>query len=277
MTITLTLAPFEGSHLEAAHALSQAVGWPHRADDWAMLLQVGSGFVALDGERVIGTALAARFGSDVSATFMIIVDAAYQGRGIGRKLMEKALPKDGICRLVATAEGLPLYKKLGFEPTGKIAQLQGNLNDLSHLKPRECSKIRLATPEDINSLVALENCDFGGDRTTLINWLCAHSTIFVAQNAEGKTDGFAARRDFGRGQVIGPVVAPSADSAKDLILAAAQDQGGQFIRIDTDEAAGLVPWIEVLGLTQVGGGDAMQRGDGPIPKTRFALFSQAIG
>lgn len=277
MTNTLTLAPFEASHLEAAQSLSQAVGWPHRAVDWAMLLQMGDGIVALEGERVIGTALTARFGSDVSATFMIIVDAAYQGRGIGRKLMEEALPNEGCCRLVATAEGLPLYEKLGFMPTGQIVQLQGRLNDLSHVKQGECSHIRIATSKDLDALISLESSDFGGDRAELMRWLFDHSKIFVAQDSEGKIDGFVARRDFGRGQVIGPVVAPNADGAKDLILAVADGQVGQFLRIDTDEAAGLVTWIETLGLARVGSGVAMKRGNGPTPKTRFALFSQAIG
>ena len=277
MTNTLTLAPFEASHLEAAHSLSQAVGWPHRAEDWAMLLQIGGGFVALEGERVIGTALTARFGSDVSATFMIIVDAAYQGRGIGRKLMEKALPKDGCCRLVATAEGLPLYDKLGFMPTAQIAQLQGQLNVSPQAKQGDFSHIRLATTDDIAALISLESSDFGGDRSKLMNWLFVHGAIFVSLNTEGRVNGFAARRDFGRGQVIGPVVAPNADAAKTLILAAAEGQDGQFIRIDTDEAAGLVTWIETLGLAQVGGGVAMQRGDRLTPQTRVALFSQAIG
>ena len=34
--------------LDQLHALSIAVGWPHRAEDWQFLREIGSGFVALD-------------------------------------------------------------------------------------------------------------------------------------------------------------------------------------------------------------------------------------
>jgi len=279
MTTTLTFAPFEPAHLVAAHVLSQAVGWPHRTEDWAMLLDLGRGVVALDGDSVVGTAFAANFGADVSATFMIIVSATHQGRGIGRKLMQETLPATGCCRLVATAEGLPLYEKLGFKVTGQTLQLQGLLsafpaNSLAEDPPMP---IRKALPEDLMSLIALENGDFGGDRGKLMHWLFENGIVFIAQNADGQINGYSARRSFGRGQVIGPVVAPDAQTAKALILAAADGQDGQFIRLDTDEAAGLVAWIEGLGLTSVGVGHAMQRGIGPAPHDRFALFSQALG
>jgi hypothetical protein len=39
--------PFTSDHLDAAHGLSQAASWPHRRDDWQMLLGLSSGVVAL--------------------------------------------------------------------------------------------------------------------------------------------------------------------------------------------------------------------------------------
>ena len=39
--------------LDQLHALSIAVGWPHRAEDWQFLREIGSGFVATDINRAL--------------------------------------------------------------------------------------------------------------------------------------------------------------------------------------------------------------------------------
>lgn len=100
--------------LPAAHALSLELKWPHRLEDWAMLQRVSDGVVALDGERLIGTAFACPQG-DYATIGLVIVSADYQGQGIGRRLMEKAL---AACQwrtpiLNATLAGAPLYASQG--------------------------------------------------------------------------------------------------------------------------------------------------------------------
>ena len=273
MTQTITLSPFEPSHIDAALELSKAVYWPHRAQDWAMLLELGHGVVALEGDTVVGTALGCGFGPDLAVVNMIIVEDSRQGKGLGRKLMEAVLPQNGSCRLVATAEGLPLYEKLGFQATGEIMQFQGELTDVA---PAD-GNIRPFTSADLDQVIALETGVYGGDRTALTTWLAAQAKLVVSTAADGQITGYAAARDFGRGHVIGPVTAPDEETAKALIATAAQDLKGQFVRIDTCKDLGLGPWIETMGLAHVGGGTAMQRGDGAAPAPRYALFSQALG
>ena len=273
MTNTITLAPFEKAHLTGALTLSQAVSWPHREDDWAMLLDLGHGTVALDENQVIGTALGCRFGPEVSVANMIIVDDARQGQGLGRKLMEAVLPASGTCRLVATAEGLPLYTKLGFEKTGAILQFQGVLK----APALPDASLRPYTAADLPALKTLESTAYRADRSALVDWLAQHSDIVVSTTADGEITGYAAKRAFGRGHVIGPVAAPDLSTAKHLIATAAQDLDGRFTRIDTHEDSGLGPWLTELGLAHVGGGTVMQKGDAPFPAPRFALFSQALG
>ena len=53
---TPTYRAFESNDIVAAHALSRAAGWPHRAEDWQWMFDAGSGFVAQDNGEVIGTA-----------------------------------------------------------------------------------------------------------------------------------------------------------------------------------------------------------------------------
>ena len=72
--------------------------------------------------------------------------------------------------------------------------------------------------------------------------------------------GFAELRRFGRGWVIGPVVAPDADGAKALILHWLAVKQGSFCRIDIPGESGLGPWLEELGLPCVGTVLTMARG-----------------
>ncbi len=123
----ISLEAMETEHLDGAVLLSREAGWPHRREDWELVLSVSEGIVALQDGRVVATTMMTPFGSDAAAINMVIVDAAMRGRGLGRRLMDAALEKAGArnCRLVATKEGLPLYEKLGFVAVGEIVQHQG--------------------------------------------------------------------------------------------------------------------------------------------------------
>ena len=77
--------------LAAAHELSSEQKWPHRIEDWDMLLSLGFGYVATRDGDVIGTAMAWLYGTQAATLGMVIVSPAAQGMGIGRQLMEAVL------------------------------------------------------------------------------------------------------------------------------------------------------------------------------------------
>ena len=51
----MLIEPLEEKHLPQAHALSAALGWPHRVEDWRFVLGLGHGLAAIDGDRLQGT------------------------------------------------------------------------------------------------------------------------------------------------------------------------------------------------------------------------------
>lgn len=276
-TDTVELTTFEARHLDGAWSLSRAAGWPHRREDWALSLSVSTGVVALDGDRVVGTALMTPFGAASATINLIIVDQQLRGHGIGRRLTAAALALAGdrTCRLVATADGLPLYEKLGFKATQEIYQHQGFVEVSQPLVGFEWAE-KTSLPE----LAALDSLAYGGDRQALLGQIAATGQ-FAVMRRSGAIAGFAAVRPFGRGQVIGPVVAPDEEIARQLIRFVAASREGQFLRIDVPGDSGLSHWLEGLGFSHVGGGMAMMRGEsGPrqpqAPQT-FALASQAFG
>jgi predicted N-acetyltransferase YhbS len=268
---------FQPDHLDAAVELSRQAGWPHRKEDWALVLSLSKGFVALENGRVVGTAMATLLGESCATVNMVIVDESMRGRGLGRQLMQAAMDaaEDRECRLVATADGLPLYEKLGFVACGEVRQHQG----IPVTTDRPTGVIWVETI-DPAALAALDAEAFGADRTALFAALADRARFAIVEK-QGVIKGFAALRTFGRGEVIGPVVAENAEIARDLIAFAVSERPGAFLRVDTTADTGLGPWLAERGLAHVGGGIAMRRSKTEIPADKklktFALTSQALG
>lgn len=273
----IELQAFGLDHIDGAVALSRQENWPHRPQDWQMALQLSSGAVALDEGRVTGTILVTPYGTDCAMINMVIVDRSARGKGLGRRLMEQAfaLAGDRPLRLVATADGMPLYEKLGFAPSGTILQYQGNVAELG-----APDGLAAAGPDDLPDIKALDRDAYGADRETLIDALAERGQFAVIRR-NGAIEAYAAIRPFGRGEVIGPVIAGSAEEAKALISFFAASRSGAFLRVDTDSRTGIAGWLAEIGLAHVGGGIAMDR----PPKTGsqqarpkvYALANQALG
>lgn len=271
MTQTLNFAPFGPEHLDAALRLSREAGWPHRREDWALVQSVSQGVVALEDDRVVATALATPFGP-VGMVNMIIVDETMRGRGLGREIMQQAmaLAQPQEWRLVATQAGLPLYLKLGFVECGLVHQHQGHVAGLPTVKG-----VRWAEASDLPAIVAMDRDTNGADRATLLTALAKRGRIALI---DGK--GFAVLRDFGRGHVVGPVVAQDDATARDLLGFVLAGRGGEFMRVDTTDETDIAGWLQDIGLARVDTGIAMRRGDIQARTgafQRFALAAQALG
>lgn len=266
----IRLLPFAPGHLPGAWALTQQERWPHRVEDWALALSVSAGVVAHAGGRVVGTALCSDFGA-AAALSMILVDRAVRGLGLGRRLMTEAmaLAGDRELRLVATEDGLPLYDSLGFAETGRIAQHQGLA------RPAEPGlAVRPGSPADLPRLVAMDRDASGLSREGLLGHIAAAGEVLLADR------GFALLRAFGRGHVVGPVVAGDDATARALIAAAAGRMAGRFLRVDLPEARGLGAFAASLGLEPAGGGVSMALHPRSRPASAlrtYGLVSQALG
>lgn len=278
MRSQINIVAFGPEHIDGALALSRAESWPHRREDWQLVQQLSAGVVAIDAEdRITGTTLVTPYGEDCATINMVIVDKSIRGLGLGRKLMERAFSLAGErpLRLVATKEGLPLYEKLGFVTTGTIRQHQGEV--LPVARPDGVEDMR---PSDLAALKALDREAYGADRSTLIDALVEYGKIAVIRNGD-VIETYAAIRPFGRGEVIGPVIAPDAKTACALIAYHASTRPGAFLRVDTGSETGIAPWLTEIGLAHVGGGIAMRRPakeDAEQARRKvYALANQALG
>ena len=279
---SFSLRPLAASDIRATHALSQAVGWAHRLEDWDLLQKIGRGHVALDDQGIVcGVAMWWPQGRDFATLGMVIVAPELQRSGIGRRLMAKVLEDIGPRRiqLVATREGQPLYESLGFDVTGEITQRSGILD--AGAEPVVIgAAVRSFEAVDLTAIHALDLGASGVDRSDVLAGLLAVSEGFVADR-NGLLTGYALCRDFGRGRVVGPIVADDEETALALLSTTMLKTGG-LLRADVPSgAARLIAWLESAGLRQGGVAQVMQRGpavpvadDGP---RIFGLASQALG
>ncbi|PMV22736.1 MULTISPECIES: GNAT family N-acetyltransferase [unclassified Pseudomonas] len=276
---TYVYRPMTEADLPAAHALSVQLKWPHRLEDWAMLQRVSDGFVVLDGERLIGSAFTCPQG-DYATIGLVIVSNDYQGQGVGRRLMEKALAACGTRTpmLNATLAGAPLYESQDFVEFGRVQQHQGQIKVPTLPELSQGETCRPLQTNDHAALLALAKAASGLDRRDVLRDLQVEHAVGIER--DGELRGFALLRPFGRGRCIGPVVAENINQAKHLIGVLLAQVPDAFVRIDIPVACGLSDWLEQAGLKNIDTVAQMALGTPPQSSRGvhpFALITQAIG
>jgi len=279
---------FTAADIPAAHALSMALRWPFRLEDWQFSADTSIAFAAEESGAVIGTAMCWKFGADRASIGHVIVSSAHQGRGIGRELMETLLEELGprITFLHATPAGQPLYEKLGFDVCGSLDQYQGNVSRPAAAALPDGERLRAGTPADLRRLVELDARASGLQRDALLSALLTRGESVVLE-CDGESAGFSVLRRFGRGYLIGPVVAPRSTGdarARALIGYWLSGLENEFVRIDVPSGTSLPDWLDMQGLKRVDTCSKMVRnapaaahGGAPDPACGlYGLVSQAM-
>ena len=246
--------------LPALVALSQSMNWPHRLVDWSMLLDLGAGWVATHHGQTIGSVLYWHQGERHATIGLVIVAHAWQGRRIGFALMQHALAScpGRVVMLHATQEGAPLYRRLGFEPAHMVRQHQrahfsapdpwpeAASDAVHHASP---GRLRAMTPSDHDSVIALYSQAAGMDKRHILAPFLPDSQGKVLMRSHTLA-GFSLLRPYGRGQHIGPIVAPDVDAARHLAACWMHSGTPMFLRVDASDDA-LSAWLHAAGLPQV--------------------------
>ncbi|AVS70791.1 GNAT family N-acetyltransferase [Paracidovorax avenae] len=272
------LTPFSHTHLEGAWKLSREMSWPYRLEDWRFALDQGQGFVLQCGQEVMGTAAWWAYGETHASAGMVIVARAAQGHGYGARLMDTLLAaaRPRTITLNSTAEGLTLYERRGFVRTGEIGQYQGIPLSPPEIPPG--TPVRPMQPADFAAVARLDHAATGWHRPDMLRALMQVADGHVLEHG-GQACGYALSRPFGRGHVIGPVVAAGAADARALVDAALARLGRVFVRIDTPLALQLGNWLDAIGLPRVGGATTMVLGPrepAAGPEQLFALANQSF-
>ena len=270
--------------VERLHELSVSVKWPHRPADWDVLRRLGRGLVALDEiGRVFSSGMWFPHGEDCATIGMVITSPRLQAHGGGRWIMERILAECSQRRLLlnSTRAAFPLYVSLGFEQQGIVNQCQGFVPEGFEPDAGLTRDVEPLALGDLTEIAALDAVAFGAPRPRLLS-IFAETAEGCALRQGGQLVGFGLRRPFGRGLVIGPVVAPSEEAALAIVAGLVKGMGGSFMRIDTRQPpgplrdfltkAGVVQFDTVRTLTRGGALPPVQPGEPGI----YALAGHAL-
>ncbi|MBZ9992856.1 GNAT family N-acetyltransferase [Mesorhizobium sp. BH1-1-4] len=237
--------------VELLHALSISVRWPHRPKDWDTLRRAGRGIVAVDGiGRVFGSAMWFPQGDDFATIGVVITTPRTQAQGGGRWLMDQVLEQCGDRNLAlnATHAAYPLYVSLGFTTEGIVFMRQGEVPSALPTMPAMDGELQVLPSDRLKAIMALDKRAFGTDRERLLALLSANASIQTLSRG-GEIVGYSMCREFGRGYVIGPMVARSDLDAVYLTAVHLRNLAGRFVRVDTREKDGMfAAFLEQCGL-----------------------------
>ncbi len=175
-----------------------------------------------------------------------------------------------------------LYLGLGFVPQAVVYQCQGTV--VAERPTLAVDGIEPIAVSDLSEVVALDAEAFGSERADLFAVLGQVSDIEARGiRRAGRLCGFALRRAFGRGHVIGPVVASSEADAASLVASLLEGMEGRFVRVDTRQPDGrLRAFLTQSGIPLYDTVRTMARGCELLPVEPgrpgiYGLASQAIG
>ena len=183
-----------------------------------LVIQPDGWFVAEQAGLLLGMVGAVDYGAFAYIGLMVVWPE-FQGRGIGRLLMERLLgwlDQRGTPSLLdATEMGYPLYKKLGFVETD-LSCVYIQARPVEYEPP--VSPVYLLQSNDLDELVAFDTPLFGADRRNALRVMLRDypGEVFAARDKAGKITGYTINRD-GR---LSPWMAHDPASAERVLQAA---------------------------------------------------------
>ena len=227
------------SDIPAAMKLKEAAGWNQTEADWRRLIRLDPNgcFAAIENDQLVGTTTTTSYEDDLAWIGMVLVDLQHRRRGIATRLIETALAYfDGkvvVIKLDATAEGSPVYEKLGFKTESLVERWRGN--------GKSRSIEREDTPINLNALLDLDRRAFRADRSRLINYLIDDSRIspVLVKDESGSLTGYALARAGTKAVYIGPVVTEDTAHVENLLDRILGQLSGSSVYIDFSRECGV--------------------------------------
>ena len=266
--------------------LNDRLLWTFTQDDFQTMLACGSLFGHLTQAGALVTCAGVFPYEEVAVSIgAVMVSPDRQRRGLGKALMDyvHGLPclAHRVLMLVATDDGIPLYKKCGYATLGHLRKMV-RPTPLPDMAGRgEGVIIRTAYPSDEASILSLDRAAAGEGRSALVKarWAQCYRSA-VALNSADKPVGYAFGTDQ-RGQlIIGPVAAPDVATVLQLIQFLSIQHQGQ-IRIDVPEQKqALSEALGAYGFEQQTNPPIMIRNGERLPsykKTMWGIAAQALG
>jgi len=213
------------SDIPAGMHLKELAGWNQTCADWERFLEASPDgcFVADVDGTVRGTATTISYEGKFAWVGMVLVSPEYRGRGIGTRLLERAIEhldqqRMPTIKLDATPQGKPLYEKLGFHTEYEIGRwtLQRPLTGFTGKTGKGAQE--MLSPRLLAQICQHDREVFGADRSFLIRSIHEDGkTLTRAIRNAGALDGYALARQGSFADHLGPWMAKDRNTARQLL------------------------------------------------------------
>ena len=275
---------FASSEIKPLAKHSQSLGW-YSEEDWECFIRTGVVFGhRLQSNEVVSSAYLSNFEDKVGWLGAVIVNSRFQGKKLGRDLIQKAISiapdNDFVLALIATERGKKMYEQAGFVEVGNTHKFIGHFPPAVESVNMPAAGVRKLEIKDFDQVSAVDSQAIGYSRAKLLHERLAKAVeAFVFEDDRGELTGFVFISKDGQRNSLGPLVAPDLGAATAL-LQVSTSRGGEF-RMDVPH------WQRDLINALTDTGYDLERicplltyKGRPLPKTSdsyFTVMAQALG
>jgi GNAT superfamily N-acetyltransferase len=230
--------------IPAAMRLKEIAGWNQTTADWERFLNASPDgcFVAEVDGRICGTATTITYEGRFAWVGMVLVDPEFRSRGIGTKLLERAIEHLDTqmiptVKLDATPLGKPLYEKLGF-----VAEYEIERCTIKRAADQRVSASCSPLPTTLaaGALEAVCKADseiFGSDRSGLLKSISEAAPEFAAGIWDAENlQGYSFGRHGSFADHLGPWMSRDADTGRQLLEAFVARSSREILVVDCMKA-----------------------------------------
>lgn len=259
---------------------SRTLGW-YSEDDWECFLRTGVVFGhRLQNSEVVSSAYLSNFEDRVGWLGAVIVNSRFQGKKLGRDLIQKALSiapdNDFVLALIATERGKKMYEQAGFVEIGNTHKFVANL------QPTETEVLgtRKFEAKDFDLVAKLDSKAIGYSRAKLLRERLARAVeAFVFENDRSELIGYVVVSKDGDRNSVGPLVALEPIVAASLLQQSIM-RGGAY-RLDVPHWQGeFIRSLSELGFELERICPLLTYKGRPLPTisdTYFSIMAQGLG
>lgn len=261
-------------------ALSSYIGWDYNREEVETIFNSGIVYgVWNEKKELIASAAIILYGEALASIGMVIVHPDYKGRGIGKVITNSCMNSVSArtpIMLIATDEGKPLYKKIGFRVVSYVSKYICNSYNANH-KCAEAEEYMMGyKEEDLEGIIKIDEGAFGTSRNEFLKQRIMQSDqCVVVKDTKENVVGYGISIQTPENKIIGPIVAKNDAMAMRIVHALARGHNGK-LRMDVPEGKdNFLKELEIAGFKKANIPPIMLKNSDQLLKRNNELYSIA--